>query len=171
MNRLAAFNIFAITALGLVLSLGSAVAQQKTLKEQLVGTWTLVSAESATKDGAKIPFVEGTTPSGLMVLDASGHISFQVMATLPKLASNDRLKTTPAEEKALAHGILSYFGTYSVSEADKVMSLHIEHSSFANQVGIDAKRIVSFNTPDEVKITTPTSLAGNTNNLVWKRVK
>jgi hypothetical protein len=171
MNRRAVLALSSVAALGFGLLPGSAFSQQKSLKDQLVGTWTLVSAESAAKDGTKIPFIEGTNLSGLLVLDASGRISFQVMATLPKLASNDRLKTTPAEDKALAHGVLSYFGTYSVSEADHVLTLHIEHSSFANQVGLDAKRTVSFNTPDEVKITTPTSLAGNTNNLVWKRLK
>jgi Lipocalin-like domain len=171
MNRRNIISLSAMAALGLAILPSNAVAQTKSLKDQLVGTWTLVSAESAAKDGTKIPFIEGTNLNGLLVLDASGRISFQVMTTLPKLASNDRLKSTPAEDKALAHGVLSYFGTYSVSDSDHVLTLHIEHSSFANQVGLDAKRTVSFNTQDEVKITTPTSLAGNTNNLVWKRLK
>jgi len=43
MNRRCILSISAMTALGLALLPGSAVAQQKSLKETLVGTWTLVS--------------------------------------------------------------------------------------------------------------------------------
>jgi hypothetical protein len=99
MNRRNILSLSAVTALGLAMLPGNAVAQTKSLKDQLVGTWTLVSAESAAKDGTKIPFIEGTNLNGLLVLDASGRISFQVMATLPKIASNDRLKSTPAEDQ------------------------------------------------------------------------
>ncbi len=45
-------SLSALTVLGLALLPGSAISQQKSLKEQLVGTWTLVSA-TQTKDGVK----------------------------------------------------------------------------------------------------------------------
>jgi hypothetical protein len=171
MNRRNIFRLSTIAALGLAMLPGIVLAQQKTLKEQLVGTWTLVSIESTAKDGTKIPFLEGANPKGLLILDNAGRISYQVMTESPKLASNDRLKTTPDENKAVAHGILSYFGAYAVSDPDKVMTLKIERSSFPNQNGLEAKRIIDFISADEVKITTPSSLAGNINNIVWRRVK
>ena len=43
MHRRTMFNLSAITALGLALLPSSIVAQQETLKQQLTGTWTLVS--------------------------------------------------------------------------------------------------------------------------------
>jgi hypothetical protein len=43
MNRRSILSISAMTVLALAVLPGSAVAQQKTLKDQLVGTWTLVS--------------------------------------------------------------------------------------------------------------------------------
>jgi len=94
-------------------------AQQKAAisKKPLVGTWTLVSRESVSKDGTKERTMEGTNLKGLLIFDAN-RFSLQVISEYPKLASSDRLKTTPEENKAVAHGVLSYFGTYSVSEAE-----------------------------------------------------
>jgi len=57
-------SISAMTTLGLALLPSSIVAQQGTLKQQLVGTWTLVSCE------AKQPFC--VNPNGTLMLDAGG---------------------------------------------------------------------------------------------------
>ena len=47
-------SIFAaITALGLALLPSSIVAQQGTLRQQLVGSWTLVSEETTAQNGTK----------------------------------------------------------------------------------------------------------------------
>jgi hypothetical protein len=64
-NRRGILSIFAMTMLGLALLPSSIVAQQGTLKQQLVGTWTLVSCD------AKQPFC--VNPSGSLSLDASGR--------------------------------------------------------------------------------------------------
>src|SRR5262249_28626271 len=45
MHRRNMLSISAITALGLALMPGNAVSQQKSLKDQLVGAWTLVSTK------------------------------------------------------------------------------------------------------------------------------
>ncbi len=139
-------------------------------KKLLVGTWTLVSWESVNKDGTKEPPMEGTNLKGLLIFDAN-RVSFQVISEYPKVASNNRLKTTPEENKAVAHGVLSFFGTYSVSEADKVLTLRVEASSFPNQTGGDLKRVITSLTKDELRYTNPLSLGGGTNTFVWKRVK
>ena len=168
MNRRSILNISAAALLGLALLPGSAVAQQKTLKEQLIGTWTLVSADSAKKDDTKTPFAEGTNLKGLLIFTAN-RFSWQIISEFPKLASNDRLKTTPEENKAVAHSGLSYFGTYTVSETDKILTSQIERSSFPNQNGIAGKRTITSVTADELKFSNPASLAGNKNDFVWKR--
>jgi hypothetical protein len=171
MNRRGILGISAMMALGLVLAPSSAVSQQKSLKDQLVGTWSLVSWESFDAAGAKIPAFEGTDLKGLLVLTDSGRLSFQAITESPKLASNARLRSTPAEDKAVAHAVLSYFGTYTVSEADKSFTIRIERSSFPNQNGIDAKRIITTLTADELKYTNPARLAGGKVNLAWRRAK
>ncbi len=168
-------GILSVTAafVGLMLfGTSGAWAQQKGAisKKQLTGTWTLVSAERVTKEGSKIPLVEGANPKGLLIFTAD-HFSLQIISDYPKLASNDRLKTTPEENKAAARAALSYFGRYSVSQADKAMTFHIERSSFSNQNGTDFKRIITSLTADELKFTNPVTLAGLVNNFTWKRVK
>jgi hypothetical protein len=38
---------------------------------------------------------------------------------LPKIASNDPMKTTPEENKALMEGSIAYYGTYTVNESER----------------------------------------------------
>ena len=53
MKRQSILIISAAAVLALVLLPGHAVSQQKVLKEQLVGTWTLVSVDMVLPDGTK----------------------------------------------------------------------------------------------------------------------
>jgi hypothetical protein len=52
---------------------GSALSQQKSLKDQLVGTWSLVAWEQTTKDGTKSQRF-GANPKGVNVFDANGRV-------------------------------------------------------------------------------------------------
>jgi hypothetical protein len=169
MNRRNIFNLTTIAVIGLASMPGNAFAQQKSFKQQLMGAWSLVSVETTTKEGVKVPFIEGTDPRGLLVF-TDNHFSFQVIADFPKLASGDRLKTTPEENKAVAHGVQSYFGTYTVDEAAKSFTTHTERGSQPNQNGGDSKRNVTSLTATELKFSTPLG-SGNTNSLVWKRAE
>jgi hypothetical protein len=59
MNRRSILSVSAITVLGLAVMPGSAVSQQKSLKEQIVGTWTFVSVIETKPDGSKFDGVRG----------------------------------------------------------------------------------------------------------------
>jgi hypothetical protein len=153
------------------IALGSSAAWgQKLSKKQLIGSWEYVSAESVAKDGTKLPLVEGANPKGRLIFD-DHRFSLQIIAEYPKLASNDRLKTTPDENKATAHGALSYWGTYTFNEADGTLVYNIERSSFPNQNGGSFKRIVKTLTANELVYINPSILAGRVNTNVWKRAK
>jgi enolase len=104
------------------------------------------------------------------VFTAEGKVSFQVIGDHQRLASNDRTKMTPEEMKAMAESILSYFGTYTVNEAEKSYTVRIESSSFQNQTANAGKRMVELN-GDDLKVTNPGRLAGGQTIMVWKRVK
>jgi hypothetical protein len=54
MNRRNVLSLPAIAALGLALLPISATAQQKTLKDQLVGTWSFVSSTGKLADGSPV---------------------------------------------------------------------------------------------------------------------
>jgi hypothetical protein len=168
MNRRNVLTLCVIAASGIVL-LPSAAVGQKSLKEQLVGTWTLVSAVDILPDGSKSePW--GSNPKGAYMFDANGRFAQMLMRSdLPKLTS--RLQGTPEQNKAIAQGAIAMYGTYSVNEADKVISVHFEGSTFAGFVGTDGKRIVTSLTADELKTTNPATSTGTKAESVWRRVK
>ena len=88
MHRRNMLSISAITALGFALMPGNAVSQQKSLKDQLVGAWTLVSTKYKFPDGTMVDTF-GSNPRGILIFDASGRVAFIAMrGSLPKFAAN-----------------------------------------------------------------------------------
>jgi len=172
MNQRSILTSSAITALGLAFSLSNALAQTKSLKDQLVGTWTVISWEQTNKDGTKVQRF-GANPKGVNMFDANGHFSIMfARPDLPKLASNDPTNPTPEEAKAITVGSVAYFGTYTVDEPTKTIMLKIESSSLPNQLGIDQKRVITSLTADELKYTNITAVANAGQiNTVYKRAK
>jgi hypothetical protein len=147
-------------SLGLALSFNFALAQQSSLKDQLVGTWTLATADAF-----------GPNPKGSLIFDANGHFSATLMrATLPKIAANSRLQGTPDENKTIVGGSLIFFGTYSVNGTD--LNLRIEGSSFPNWEQTNQKRTNVSISGDELKYTQPAPSDGGPAAVVtWKRSK
>ena len=170
MNRRSILNLSAITALGLVVSLNSAIAQQKSLKEQLVGTWAFISSTGKLADGSP---VWGTNPQGILSFDANGRVStILVRSDLTKYASNNRMQTSPAEDKATVQGAIGFFGTYTVNEADRSYTVRVDGSSYPNWNGTDRKQVVESITADELKIGNPApSIGGPPTQLTYRRVK
>jgi hypothetical protein len=171
MNRRSILNLSAVTALGLVVSLNGAVAQTQSIKDQLVGTWTVVSWEQMNKDGSKQQDF-GANPKGVVSFDANGRF-FVMFARpdLPKIASPDRTNVTPQEAQAINVGSIAYFGAYTLDEPSKTISLKIESSTYPNQLGTEAKRIITSLTADELKYTNTTPVGGGPINTAFKRAK
>src|SRR4051794_36345319 len=74
-NTMAGRNILSlcgIAAVALIMTTVGAAAQQKTLKEQVVGTWIAVSNDSTAPDGKKEQTF-GPNPKGILVYDANGQ--------------------------------------------------------------------------------------------------
>ena len=170
MNRRSLVTVSAIAVLGLAALPGSAIAQQKSLKEQLIGTWAFVSSTGKLADGSPL---WGANPKGQLSLDANGrYSSIIVRSDLAKYASNNRMQTTPAEDKATVQGAIAYFGTYTVNEADRSYTNHVDGSSYPNWNGTDLKQVVESITADELKIRNPApSYGGPPTLLTYRRVK
>jgi hypothetical protein len=170
MNRRHILGLSLTTAAGLALLSGSALAQQKSLKEQLVGTWTLVSSDNVGSDGTKRQLF-GAKPKGILILDASGHYAqIYFHSDLPKFKVNNRLEGTPEENKAVVHGTSAQFGTWSVDEAGKTLTRRIEGSLLPNQVAAETKNPVTL-AGDELKMTATAPGSGGTSENVFKRAK
>jgi len=118
-------------------------AAAATLKQQIVGTWAVVSSINE-RDGKKTEAL-GPHPIGYYMFDQAGHYSLQSMrGDLPKFASNNKNTGTDAENKAVVQGINTIFGTYTVDEKDRSVTVHIIGGSFPNWAGTDQKRTIAI---------------------------
>jgi hypothetical protein len=169
MNRRNIVSLSAVAALGLALLPSGAAAQQKTLKEQLVGGWNLVAQERTAPDGTKVQ-TYGANPKGIAYYGADGRF-FVLFARgdLPKVAANNLAKATPEEAKALVGGSIAYSGTYTVDEPSKTITLNIESTTFPNQLGRPHKRVINSLTANELKFANPATADGSRIEVTMKR--
>jgi hypothetical protein len=167
MNLRVIFAACTIAAFGLPMTTFDALGQKPSLKEQLVGIWTLLSWEQKKGDGSKLERY-GTSPKGIAFFDAGGRYIITVMrADRAKYASNALWQGTPGENKETADGTITYFGTYSMSDADSSISIHVEGSSFPNWNDTDQKRFVAI--AGQQLILTVRPPAGDVVDVIWKR--
>src|SRR5262245_64667257 len=94
--------------LGIVALPGSAPAQEKSLKEQLLGTWTLVSLAEVYPDGRREnPW--GPALKGAVNFDSSGKVMLMLIGA-------DLAKPTGKPQES-GRMVVAYFGTYAFDEA------------------------------------------------------
>jgi len=142
-----------------------AAGQQKSLNDQLLGTWTLVSHDTVRPDGSRVHNY-GANPQGIAFFDSNGRYIISVMQSdRPKYAANHWMQGTAEENKATAQGTMTYFGTYTVNEADRSITVHIVGSSYPNWNGVDLKRTVTI-TADEMILGPAPNVE-----VAWKRAK
>jgi Lipocalin-like domain len=169
MNRRCILRLSAITALAVALLPSNGISQQKSLKDQLVGTWTFISSTTKLPDGS---LVWGSNPKGLVIFTENGRYSSHVVRSdRPKFASNSRAKGTPEENKAAVLGGIASFGTYTVDEANKTFTIRFEGSSYPNLEGTEQVRPFTI-VGDELKVTNPSpSIGGVPSEITYRRAK
>ena len=152
--------------LGTALPASDAVGQQKTLKDQIVGSWILDSEYDQAENGRKNqlwgPHVEGT-----VMFDGNGRFSFQII-------SGDCSKFASENPRFPVGQALAYFGTYTVDEAANTVTYHIERATFPQWDGTDRTDNIAILTESELNITGRTpmqdpSFGPNISHLKFKR--
>ena len=155
-----------VFSLGLVLSASGSSAQ--TAKD-LIGAWLTVSVAVDQGDRKLEPF--GPNAKGTQIYDASDRFATIVMrGDLPKVASNNMQTSTAEESLIIAHGSLAYYGTYTVNDVDKTVTVKIEGASFPNFAGTTQTRRFEIS-GDELTISNPTPAVGSAAKVVLKRAK
>jgi len=169
MNRRYILSISAMTVFGLALVPGSAVGQEKSLKDQLVGSWTLVSTETMTQSGKRYPY--GTDPRGILILDAIGrYAAVQGRIDRPKLKSAVRRDVTKEEFGAAAMEFAANFGTWAVN-TDKALVRRFEGSLIPNLEGTITTSSISL-VGDSLRLNGELNPAtGERVNAVYRRAK
>jgi len=145
MNR-SVLTIAAMVGFSVAALFNNALGQEKSSKVQLAGTWKLVSIGTVRPDGNVYWLRDfGAAPKSRAIFDSDARVAgrslgryiISVMRSdLPAFAANDRMQGTADENKAVAQGTLTYFGTYTFDEA-RSMQLRIDGSSFPNWTGTE----------------------------------
>lgn len=162
MNRVGTLIITAV----LFLCLGVAFpAEAQTLKDQIVGTWTLASIVNQYQGGRKDTAPFGPDVKGQLMLDRTGRYSLQLIGgNRPKTAGDPRNPVGPA---------VANFGTYSIGEGDKSLTFHAERATYPAFDGTDAKTTVIIKGDEMTYVRAPIASPAGTfvPTLEWKRVK
>ena len=143
-TRVAGVASLAFLALASIASGALAQTPAKTLKDQLVGHWRLVSVSV---NGAA-PY--GPDPTGSMFLDAGGHYSVIVI--------------TAGSARTIA-----YFGTYTVDDSESSITMHVDATSAGAGARPDVKRLVTFSGDELIVANQKGSGPGRSVELTWKQ--
>ena len=137
-------NVICLSASALMLLPTGVVAQQKSLKEQIQGPWSLASCNSTDAKGEKTVQC-ASNPRVILILAGNGNYA---STTIPG-----------GRKDADAPGLTANFGTWSVNEADKTLTIHPVGARAPIIEGKDLKLNISLN-GEELRTTGDLSTIG-----------
>src|ERR1700752_839103 len=121
---------------------GSSVTMRAQANNPFVGTWKLISIETRGPDGAIAPGpnpVGGVNPTGIVMYDAAGHVSLQIMPGGRPASLNILQPLSPAQAKEALFGYIAYYGTYTLDQRTRTMHIHFDGSLNPSMVGTDGE--------------------------------
>jgi hypothetical protein len=119
--------------------------REAAVRVRLLGTWSLVSWEIASPDGA-VGHPLGEHPVGQLVYDGTtDRVSAQlVRAGQEPFASDDWLHATAEEMCAAWPAYFGYFGRFTLDVEAATVTHHIDGAWFPNLTGVDQVRHYRF---------------------------
>jgi hypothetical protein len=135
-NQRIILSLSAVTVLGLALLPGHAIAQQKALKESIVGSWSVTSVSDHYEDGKKVnPW--GAGMKGNLTFDNNGRFTqILIGEKQPAMKSAD-----PRRPDALT---VAYFGSYALNEGSKTVTVKVERATNSIRDGADQSWTVTM---------------------------
>jgi Lipocalin-like domain len=146
---------------------------ERTLRERLIGGWTLLSFTGKTPSGRTF-FPMGAGVSGRLVYSANGQVSVNLMeADRPRADPTTRMALLDdAAAAPLARTYLAYAGPFSVDESSGIVTHNFELCLDPARVGTLQDRHVVFHGDDELELSVP-SYQGErfeaSLSLLWRR--
>ena len=157
-------------ALMLALALGAVSAAADVAaadpKSPFAGAWTLVKIERSDADGKLLaPPIEDRI--GYIIYDPAGYMGVTIMQ--PDRQPYTGNQQTPEEALASYSTYTSYFGTFTVNEAEGFLTHHLEGSLNTRGTGSDYKRSYTFS-GNQLTLQPPPDENGNKTQLTWEKL-
>jgi hypothetical protein len=143
-----------------------------TIREQLLGTWRLISYFTEGTDGS-IVYPMGREVAGFILYAPDSYMSANLMVPgRPPYTAGTALGATQDELAASAAGYFGYAARYEVDEAARVVRHRIEVALAPNLVGSTQLRHVRFDGRRLVLRGDPLPIAGRNaaHVITWERV-
>ncbi len=143
------------------------------LRDQLIGTWKLISYAVKPVDGSETVYPMGENPIGIIMYTPDGYMSAQLMRPHRRsFASGDWRDGTIEEYQEEASTYLAYSGPFQIGEEKGTLTHSMFVSLFPNWTGQSQPRLVKIE-GDILHLSTesPIKSAGKTAMvyLQWKR--
>jgi len=117
--------------------------EYRSVRERIVGTWTLVSTEEKLRDGTTRPYPDlGPNAVGYLMYTAEGHMCAAMMKPLRESWLGEY--ATDREKVSAGSGFSAYCGTYAVDEKNRVITHYPEVSYSPNDLGTAQRRPYKF---------------------------
>jgi hypothetical protein len=180
----AGWPFFLLIALNAAAGLGAAaerIPPGHATRQELIGAWRLVSIQIEGPNGPSIDPFYNADSTGLLVYDASGWMSVQIVGqhrpAMEAPASRPPHDTTHAtpQDAALKAVVLdtyyAYFGTWEYDEAAATVTHHIKSSLIPGETGVSYSQTVALE-DGRLVFTTRRDVAGGTavQKKVWQRI-
>lgn len=137
------------------------------MRDQLVGTWQLVSASGTSSTGERDETPFGSNPCGFLTYTDDGRVSAVISYGGRKPLSG---MPSPQEQAEAFKTFLAYAGRYTFD--GQQVTHHVEVSSIQNFVNKDLVRTVRFEGDRIVLVAPPAPINGKiqTVDLVWQHL-
>ena len=163
-----------IAAVVLACALPMMSAQAQTVRQQLVGTWKIVSGMMQVGDETK-PTPLGPNVAGFMMYTPDGHFCFTAMTRdRPKIGGGDRGGGTIEQKAAAYESYRSFCGRYEVNEQERVITQSYEVTLLPDSIGTTEKRFILELSPTTLKFRTVAHVFGGKESFgtwTFERVK
>jgi hypothetical protein len=143
-----------------------------TLKDQIQGTWWLLSREDYTKDGQKrIDPILGSDPVAILVY-ANNHFAAQFMKRDRSVDTMMNATGAGQNNTSAIGGYDAYFGTYEVNDETRQVGHTLVGSINPTNIGITVYRTLTVEEDNLIIQLDTTTQEGEavTRTLTWKRI-
>ena len=160
-NLIAPFGLVTLVALS---ACGGGATMDPT--SRFAGAWTLVKIERFDADGELLaPPIEDRV--GYIIYDPAGYMGVTIMEPDRRpYAGNQR---TPEEALATYSTYTSYFGAFTVNEAEGYLTHQLEGSLNTRGAGSDYQRFYTFS-GNRLTLQPPAGENGNKTELTWEKL-